>query len=268
MPATISPEGGRLCKRARRDGSALVGIMHLPACFVPVEGASYALQESPHGLMLHTKVVRDSIPEHMQSYGVGALLTSNIWNKTQSADVMIVRFISAMPENNTWTVFGASNHPEAKDQTGHSWFDINASGQMISIEPPFEAMGEGIGQLLSSYPVWPDRRGDMHTVPQIQTRWRAHYLDFHKLLVEAARNPDVDATLEATIGANPNFREIQLGRVDREFCQYLSKLDERGLMILDGVKTAEYHEEQSRAAGEIIDEILGDRNPRRSHPGP
>lgn len=268
QPTCVAPEGGRLCRRALRQGSVIVGLMHLPLEFVPVESASYALQESGGTLRLDTTAVSGPLDEQMQSLGVGDLIGQRIWNKTVSPEVMTVRFVQAMPQTNLWTVYGASHHQLPEDYPAHAWFDIQDNGALTAIEEPVEAFGTGIGQLLTSRAVWPDRHGVMHTLSQTHTPWRAHYLAYHELLATAARDPDVANNLQATIAENRHFRQLSIGRVDPRYCEFLSKLQDRGHMVMDSVRTAEEYDHHQQVCEEITQELIWPDRAKKATPSP
>ena len=248
----VTPQGGRLCRRALLKGSILVGVLHFPPGFNPIEGACYVLTQAPEGLRLSLLPLDQGLPERMQSAGVGDLLQEQIWNKTLSPEVMTVRFLEAFPKDGIWTVYGASLHSLPEADPAHAWFDVQASGELKAIAAPFAAAGTGIGQMLSSYAVWPDRKGDLYTLPQLQSSWRPHFLAYHKLLISAARDPDVAANLEATVRNSKVFREISIGRIDREYCAFLAHLDDHGLVGIDAPRTAEAFAHRSAVGDDFM----------------
>lgn len=260
----VAPQGGRVCRRATTGGSALVGILHLPQQFIPLEGASYALEFTPSGLRLDPTALSGPLDERMQSFGIGDLLARPIWNRSQDPNVQAVRFIEAFPQDNAWTVYGPSHHQLGADAPVHAWFDIDTCGTPTSIAPPFEAAGSGIGQMLSSHPAWPDRQGVLYTLPQIQSSWRPNFLAYHQFLADSVSDPDLNAKLEQVIAQSPIFRELNMGRVDRAYCQYLATLKANGLLTIDAPQTAQqliHHAELvSKAFGDSLDTPV----PRRS----
>lgn len=267
-PITVAPQGGRLCRRALKEGSALVGVLHLPREFTPVEGAAYVLVESDQGLRLDTTPVSPGLAAELQSYGVGDLLCQPIWNKTTSPRALVVRFIEAFPKDNAWTVYGASTHTMPESAPAHAWFDIQSDGDLKDIPAPFAAAGSGIGQLLTSHPVWPDRQGALYTLPQIQSTWRPHFLDYHRLLVSAARDPEVESNLEATVRQNPVFREISIGRIERDFCAFLASLDDRGMVVLDAPHSAAEYAHRNEVSREVMRQQQDRSGPPRRTPRP
>lgn len=252
LPTLVIPEGGRLCRRALREGSALVGILHLPEGWSPEEGVCYALSLDSTGVAVDPTAVSPAFNPSRECMGVGNLLERPIWNKTTDPRVLPVRFIQAFPEDNAWTVYGASHHPLPENHPTHAWMEVLPRGKLKALPAPFDAAGSGIGQMLSSHPVWPNRRGDLFTLPQTQTPWRAHFLNYHRLLVQAACDPEVSRTLETTISKSPIFREINIGRVEREFCSYLAELDARGLLTLECPQSAAEFARREQVTAEIL----------------
>lgn len=262
--STIRPQGGRLCRRATTSGSALVGIFHLPRQFVPLEGASYALEITNSGLQLDPTALSGPLEESLQSFGVGDLLARPIWNRSQDPSVQAVRFIEAFPQDNAWTVYGPSHHQLGDDAPVHAWFDIDTYGAPTAIPPPFDAAGSGIGQLLSSHPVWPDRQGVLHTLPQIQSSWRPHFLAYHQLLADSVLDADLNDNLEHAIAQSPIFRELSIGRVDRMYCQYLATLKANGLLTIDAPQTAHQFTQRAELVAKAFRDSLAPPPPRRS----
>ena len=238
MPAHISPQGGRLLRRSVSGGAAWAGILHLPSEFVPEEGRAYGCLMAPSGILLDPDPVTPALPKHMESHGAGDLLTSNIWPRPAVPKALSVRFIQAFPEVNSWTVVAPSPYPVNPGQPDHAWFDVSKDGQVCPIDPPFNAAGEGFGNLLARHAVWPDRQGVLHTLPQLMSATRAPYFNYHKLLVQAARDPEVMADLAVRIRKNPAFQNFAFSPPEPMFCDFLSRMEERGLLDMDRPYTA------------------------------
>lgn len=253
---TVVPIGGRLCQRALKDGYIWVGVMHLPEDFVPVEGSVYALVQNEHRLVLVREPAAGGIPPDYQSYGVGDLLTQRIWNKTLDSNALTVRFLGAFPEDNVWGVYGASPYHLEPDAPSHTWCDIDNRGWLKTIEAPFDAFGEGIGSLLSAHPVWPDKSGALHTLSQLQTPYRAHFHTYHKMLVKAASDDAYREALPGLLAKNPLLRNLQIGRIDKDFCEYLAKLDQRGLLVADAPQSAEVYAHRNQVSSQIMRELM------------
>jgi hypothetical protein len=237
MIQPVLPEGGLLCHRCVSGGQAWVGVFHLPPEFVPVEGVLYGMRLGKDQVTLSPQPLGHPLDEYDQFCGIGDLMRRPIWAGTPDPTELTVRFLSALPQENTWSVYGISRHPLPDDAPNHSWFAVHAQGRLAFQDAPFDATGEAVGSLLSSYPVWPSRTGTLYSFPQLQSSLRPHYHEYHQLLAQAARDPAVDATLENTIASNPQFRQLSLGRVDREYCQYLAKLQDAGLLAPPAPRT-------------------------------
>ena len=260
------PTGGRMCTRALADGQALVGVLGLPADFVPEEGRAYLLLQHPSQISIAKTPVDEGIPnDHQSCMSVGDLMCAPIWPKTTHASAKVVRFFQAFPEQNRWTVFGVSNHSEP-DAPNHRWVDIGQRGQVSEIAEPFNACGAAIGQLLSMHPVWPDAEGALHSLPQLASTWRKHYHRYHQILAEAARDEGMSARLEKTLAADPYLRDLSMGRIDRQYCQFLALLEDRGLLKMDAPKTAAEHAAHDAACDAVIRET-SEPAPVRRRPG-
>jgi len=237
--STVSPVSGRLCRRSLSQGQALVGVLTLPADFTVEPGRSYLLVDTGTSFRLAELPFEDPLSDENIHYGIDGLLRSTVWRGVTAPEAMTVKFLDAFPQDNTWVVFGASNVPLPKDAPSHAWWDIGPKGQRTPIEAPVDAVGQTMGQLLSFYPLWPDARGELYALPKLYPATRELYQRFHELLVASTKDPDLDATLEASIARQPEFHILSMGRVDRDFCRYLAALDAIGGMTLDRPRNAD-----------------------------
>lgn len=267
MSHLVQPQGGRLVRRAVSDGSAWAGVLHLPLDFVPEEGRAYACQITPAGLALSPIPVSGPLTEQEITYGAGDLLTRPIWPRPAVPEAMSVRFLSAFPESNVWTVFGPSPVQVESQAASHVWFDIGPTGQLTEIEAPYDAQGEGFGQLLTNHAVWPGRKGELYSVPQIHSATRPHYLAYHQLLAQAGRDPDISDTLEDTIARHPVFRHFSVGQIDRMFCAFLAQMEDEGLLEIDRPYSGQEIKERERNTLRVLERSL-DRDPPVRRAGP
>jgi hypothetical protein len=248
--------GGRLCVRHLKDGDAMVGLLHLPAGVVPIEGAAYLLIEKDQQLRVAPEPLDQGLAPACQASSIGELCTAPIWSKTVDAHTRVVRFFAAFPETNSWTVVGPSSHADPQAPS-HSWFDVDANGRKQPMAEPFESNGLALGQLLTNHPVWPDAHGKGHTLPQMSSAWRQEYFRYHQLLVQSTHDPELDANLEKVIARDPAFSEISVGRIDRDFCRHLANLDAQGLLVLDAPQSVDFHRRQNAAVGNLVESLIG-----------
>lgn len=258
--AQVFPVAGRICRRALADGEALVGLLHFPDDFAVVEGAAYVMMWQGGQLSIARAPVDPGLPAQYESYGIGDLLQQQIWRKTATPDAMVVRFVQQFPDSNGWAVYGASSHRPPAGALSHSWFDIDLDAGIKSIPAPFEANGMAISQLLTSVPAWPDIDGVPHALSQTQSPWRDHYHRYHQLLVSAARDPEVEAGLQAKIHADPHFCHLSIGRVDRAFCAYLAALDDEGMLVKDGPRSEQDFKLREEKSSEIVRGVVARKN--------
>lgn len=248
------PPSGRLCYRSLPDGDVVVGILRMPPEFVPLEGVMYILMTTPAGLAIIPKALDGGIGKHMESLGAGDLLREPIWAKTLSSEARPVRFLQAFPEENAWTVFGPSHHVPPLGTPSHRWVDIH-DGVATPIDPPIDATGFALSQILTMAPVWPNATGVLHTLPQLPVAWREHYHRYSKLLAASARDPALSEALEETVAADPYFCQFTLGSIDRGYCLYLARLEDRGLLDVDRPRSAA----EVAARNVVIDELVCDQ---------
>jgi hypothetical protein len=258
-----SPASGRLCRRALREGEAIVGVLHFP-CDVDIqEGAAYLLIQAGSALTMVRQPLELGLPEHLQSYGAGDLLRAPIWRQSNIPGGIMVRFIAAFPENNGWAVYGASNQSPGPDAPDHAWFDVGSPGTANPIDAPLEASGLAMSQLLTS-PVWPDASGAIHSLSQLQSPWRRHYHDYHLLLASAARDETISAQLEARVAKHPRFAQLNIGRINRNYCAYLAELEYRGELVVDGPMSAAVCAHREELSAQILKEAAPTENKRSS----
>lgn len=241
--SAVVPESGRFCRRAVQQGSALVGVVHLPASFVPREGVAYLWHQDAGTVGVLPEPLDDGLSLSAQAVGVGDLVRQPTWRTPVDPAVHPVRFLAAFPETNGWVVVGPSPHPVDPQQPDHQWWDIGEQGRMKAVEAPPECNGMALGQILTEHAVWPDRQGVLHTVSQLFSPWRQHLLNYQRLLAQAARDPAVSAELEQTVARSPVFSQLSIGRIDRDYCRYLANREDRGLLRIDGPQS-----ESNRAA--------------------
>lgn len=267
MSRFVKPQGGRLVRRAVSGGSAWAGVLHLPQEFVPEEGRAYGCLITPQGLSLAATPASGPLDEQQLAYGAGDLLTQPIWPRPAVPEAISVRFLAAFPETNVWTVFGPSPVQMDRQAPSHTWFDVDTTGQLSQIQAPFDADGDGFGQLLTNHAVWPNRDGALYSVPQNHSAIRPHYLAYHQLLAQAARNPDVSDTLEETVAKHPVFRQFSICRIDRMFCSFLAQMEDERLLEVDRPYSAQEIKNRETNTLHILARSL-DRDPPVRRPGP
>lgn len=265
-PASLEaniPTGGQLCFRRLPEGEALVGILAFGNDFTPEEDRTYLLVEHALGFGVVPLDGETATLGGDEGYlGVGDMMQAPIWPKTTDPAARTVRFLQAFPEQNRWTVFGVSCHA-AKDGPDHRWVKVSHQGQAQEIEPPFNANGSAMGQLLTMHAVWPDDTGVPHTLPQMPARYREHYHRYHQLLAASTRDEALDACLEKTIAQDPQLRHMWIGRMDRDYCRYLAALEDRGLLTVDAPQTASGYAQRSQVSAEILRETMDGASLRR-----
>lgn len=248
MPRDITPQAGRIVIRKLADAnSALTGILHLPASFVPTEGAAYLATMFDGELRVYDDPMDSGINEDLEGYGIQAVLMSRTWRATSTPNSTVVRFIGAFPETNSWTFFGATVQPladpELYDKSGHAWFDVE-EGRMRPLALDVQAQGRQVAQLLTNLPIWPDRNGVLHTLPAIETSYRQAYYEHSMLMARyGAGEIDRDA-LNALVRADPKIFKIRTSYIDEDFCAYLAHLRDAGGILVDAPVAA--HEIQAR----------------------
>lgn len=255
----VLPVGGRLCQRKLSHGYAWVGVLHLPDDFVPVEGVAYVLVQNEDQLILVRAPASEPLEHEYLSYGVGDLLTSEIWNKTLDSNALVVRFLQEFPEDNVWGLYGASPFTLDDDAPSHTWCQVSNRGRLSEIDPPIDARGEGIGSLLSSHAIWPNKNGELYTLSQLQTPYRAHFYTYHQMLVRAAGDDEYRKGLRKTLAEDPDLCHLNSG-IDKDFCKYLVKLNEKGLMLPDAPQSAATYQARNKVSTQIVREILGKTN--------
>lgn len=253
----VSPIGGRLCQRKVSGGHLWVGALHLPDDFVPEEGVAYAMTRQGDELLISPEKLSGPLDGMRSSYGIGDLLTSPIWHKTVDPDTLSARFMSGLPEDNIWVVYGPSTHQLDPDVPSHVWADVSPTGRVRAIEPPFDAAGMAVGQILNNKAVWPGKQGQMYTFPSISSATRERYATLHSLLAQVGREPGRREEVQQAIRANPHLEWLGVGSIDQDYCKFLAALDDLGHMELDRPRTQAEHEIHQDAARRAIAISMG-----------
>jgi hypothetical protein len=248
---------GQVCTRALKDSTALVGVLQLP--FTPIEGAAYLMLEGNESLQIVPEALDSGVPAECGSYGVNALLRQAIWPKTTRVDARVVRFVEAFPDTQHWVVFGPGAHAPAPEAPTHRWQAIDGAGRLLDIPAPMEARGLAVGQILTTEAIWPDAHGTLHAMSEHLSEWRGHYHRYHLLLAQSTRDPEVNRTLETTLLQDPHFREISLGRIDREYCAFLAGMEDRQALLPDRPRSAAELARQNDISDAVIRPLLTDR---------
>lgn len=97
---------------------------------------------------------------------------------------------------------------------------------------------------------------------------RAPYLAYHELLVEAARDPEVMANLAVRVRKNPDFQNFAIGLPEPMFCEFLSRMEARGLLDMDRPYTADEYMRRQDVVREVFRETKDaqDAAPARFRP--
>lgn len=256
----IVPDSGRLAVRNFSSGaSAVVGILHLPPEFIPEEGASYLMYLSDRGVALEPDQVGKPLPAEYAGNSINNTLVGNFWHKTSVPGTLTVRFTSAFPDENGWTVYGAANQvlfpAERYSSTGHVWCNVRA-GNVSQIEAPACDTGITAGQLVRDNVVWPNRAGVLYSLPDIDSAWRQPFLDY--ALVQARYGAGEISRDEMTslVRADPKLFQVRSGMPDEQYCKYLALLREAGGIELMRPLTAEESQEKSFRAASLVRQLI------------
>lgn len=230
-----------MCQRALDQNHAMVGLAAFGPEFSPEEGAAYLLDMRDGQPMLYLTPVRgaEDVLDPDYAMGAGDMLQAPIWPGTTHPDIRVVRFLQAFPEQNRWTMLSASNHPLTPPGVSHVWQRTDAHGRLERVEPPFEANGLAISQILTNHPVWPDANGVGHTLPALMSSDRAAFLRYQEHVAEAAGQPAALKALRTTFRSDPTLFRVQSGEIDPRYADYLRLLKEHDLLDLNRPYTAE-----------------------------
>jgi hypothetical protein len=234
---------GRLLIRALPHGQiAVVGTLHLPPTVTVTEGVAYLLLLTGDRAALPASPLDAGLPDELAGQGIDASLRAPIWHATAVPGALSVRFISAFPGANGWTVYGAANLPipaTSPDASGHAWLDI-ADGVAKTIPAPVDAYGETPAQMLTSHPVWPSPDGRLYTLSQHDRVWREHYHRMSQLMARCGAG-DIDQTdLHSQLNADPFLSRIRAwGYNQPSYLHYLAILDAAGGLVRDDPRAAE-----------------------------
>jgi len=224
------------------QGAAWVGVLHLPADFVPVENVAYAMVLDDNDLRVVPVALDQGLDVHERfsrtSHGIADVVTQPVWPKPADPRAVTVRFLTAFPEANAWSVYGVSQFPVKNDGPSHLWLAITA-GRLEEIDAPMDATGMGLGQILTTHPIWPGPDGQGYTLSQTPQTWRKAWHDYHLLLADAADDETKFNALPATLASTPRVRDLVMGRPERAFCRYLARLREADELTEDVPQNAE-----------------------------
>lgn len=234
----ISPRAGRIMSRNVQEGSALVGVVHLPEDFTPVEGYVYVMGRRDGKLILGKNEISRDTADHLALANVDGQLGNKIWPTPLDPADIPVRFIPAFPKENIWTIYGASKqHRPDVDDT--KWEDIQ-DGLTSVIPFPVETKGQTMGQVLAERAAWPGPEGQLYSVPQTTSLWRRRYFDYHRILIEGARKGLPAREITARVKIHKNLAPLADKTIDPMYCQFLSRLEMAGMDLED--RPARYSE--------------------------
>jgi len=262
----VIPTTGRLLLRKYRGGgAALVGVLFFPRECQIIEGATYpiVITSPPTGSGLAVLTTPLSAAPHEQAVpdGVQDMLETSFWPRSKGpelqavrarisplpkrTEVMGVRFLKAFPEDNGWTLVAALQSYSARimatNYFGHAWIDVR-DGALHHIPAPMPAEGEAIDDLLSSYAMWPDVAGVLHSVPIYLSTAREDVLRYRRLLAEVGRG---ERTLESCAQiVRAELQHVAHTPFDPDYAHFLAELDELDGLHLEAPMTLEALEEQ------------------------
>jgi hypothetical protein len=258
---SVTPISGRVVLRPLSDGSgALLGVLQLPGHFAVVESAGYPLFLSDSGLRVYDPPFDAGPSPDVDGYGINASLAARDWPEfAEIPELMMVRFIAAFPEQNVWTVYGATRHVSIRSvnlRATDTWFDVDNQGQLQEIAAPAEEYGYTCSQLLTAFCVWPNADGTLHCLAEHPSRWRPVYL----------RHSEVTAQLgDGTLSEEEYYRLIrqdaELARVaplhpDLEYARFLARLKSEGGVEIIRPMTVDQKQTREARATRILREML------------
>lgn len=275
----LSPLSGRMMIRQvapeknASDPILIIGILHLPADFVPVENASYLLEFNEGNLhiiahRLDENKAADNIHRYPQMpIDINSAMHSFDWPVPRPANMMPIRFMKAFPEDNGWTCYGISSRNIFRnfdlDSNGHGWLDID-SGAIQKINAPTSERGKQPSQILRE-PVWPNVDGVLYALATIESSWRETYHQLSLIYASYGEGEITRDEMTAQLKANPRLENIRQSWVDQEYCRFLAELKKKGELIEANPISLEEHLRREKivqqaiiASEEIKDDIRVD----------
>jgi len=235
----------------------MLGVLQFPEDFQVLESAGYVVCLSVFGLRVYSPPIDTGPPAGTDSWGINASLQSPSWPAFAARpDLMMVRFIAAFPQQNVWTVYGASRHLpvySANGDANHAWFDVDKEGQLKEIAAPSEEMvGFSCAQLLTQLCIWPDAQGTLHCLPQHFSRWRPIYLRLSELTARVGEGAVSEKEYYQRVREDPELSQVAPLQLDAPFVKYLARLKAAGGLHLSTPNTAE----QLRARKALAKRVL------------
>ena len=248
---------------------SLVGVVSFPDSFKPIELASYVLDlRSNQFRILNKPLDKDRIYES-NGVGIDASFREKIWHTSTIAGVSVVRFHQSFECENTYTIFGVSTQPYVneryyeKNSGGHAWIGIQ-NGNKFRPEPPCsydELLGEGLGQILSSKPLWPNKDGVKYVIPRIEPAWLNDYHKLSCLRADIGNGSLSIANFKKIVSANDRLRLIDsAASEDIEFCTILNRMRQEGQLLMRRPQTASEYQASEKAMADLIAEVNRERS--------
>jgi hypothetical protein len=252
----VQPVSGRLLARQLPEATeVLVGVVHLPADFVPKEGALYLAIYAEGRFYVTPSTIDDGLPDEIQGFGMENALRANCWRKTNAVGTLTVRFMEAFPEQNGWTLYGASNQPifpPSRYERGHAFFELD-NGALNLLPAEENVHGHTMSQLLDSRAIWPDANGVMHSVPTHESAWRPVYHEYAVLRARVGAGEITREELHAAVAANERLSKIrEYGNPDMAFYDFLAARHAAGDLQPERPMRAEEIEQRERGARRAI----------------
>ena len=260
MTTTFRPTLARVLVRQLHEGAAMVGVAFFPKELRIKEGAAYLLSLRAGRMEVIAEALDDGIPEENAASGLSGLLNAPVWYRNTHPEFVTVRFIAAFPEQNGWSFAGASTAAIPNidaDPAGHAWFDVVGSdGRLQPIEAPTDARGMALAQALPQYAVWPSLDGALYSLPQIESDWRGDFLRNTKLLASVGRGEMEANDYYQAIRRDDRLRRVAAwGQVDRDYCEYLALLENRGGLTMMAPSRQDELLQRNKMAAQIVAEM-------------
>lgn len=228
---SVQPSSGRILTTAVKEGFAIVGSLSLPPGFTPQEGHVYMMIRRDDTLSIYTDPVETNINNDLALSNIDGQLANKVWPRPAGSDEVPVRFLSAFPDENIWSVYGVSPF-QSQITHDQAWENLE-DGRLCEISPPVECRGMSLGQVLSEKAAWPGREGQLYALPQTTSFWREKYRQYHRILIDGARSGSHPRQIKARVKTDPVLRVLADKPIDLAYCRFLSQLDLWGELVED-----------------------------------
>lgn len=243
------------------EGLLCLGVLSFGSDFTPIEGAAYYLVSVDGAWLVIAEPIDSGLDAMHESAGLSALAKASVWYRTPYSGCLCARFVLGGENGNTWTFLAAAQEKINlfENGEGHAWFDVS-QGEAARIEPPIDATGLALGQILNDHAVWPDVDGVLFAMPQTHSKWREPQYRLSKLRAALGSGAIDSATYRARIDACSTLRELHpFGMPDMDFCRTLASIDAAdGIAIekpLSGAQLAMRHHRMQSALQEVLGHV-------------